>query len=123
MDEANIQKIKLKWGELLRQLNDNLGEKPDLQGMLFLIGVQELGKGYQNFSKDEKQDLMHIATCRLLSYDGYYRLKEYDAEGWPHYEKVKNLPQLSLKEQDLLLKSNIIKYFEDAGFQLSVPAI
>lgn len=118
MNETNIQKIKHKWGELLRQMDVSFGEKPDLQGMIFLIGVQELGKGYQNFTKEEKQDLMHIATCKLLSYDGYYRLTGVDSDGWPQYEKIKTLPQMPLKEQDLLLKINIIRYFEDDGYEL-----
>lgn len=118
MNETNIQKIKHKWGELLRQMDVSFGEKPDLQGMIFLIGVQELGKGYQNFTKEEKQDLMHIATCKLLSYDGYYRLTGVDTDGWPQYEKTKTLPQMPLKEQDLLLKINIIRYFEDDGYEL-----
>jgi len=118
MNETNIQKIKHKWGELLRQMDVSFGEKPDLQGMIFLIGVQELGKGYQNFTKEEKQDLMHIATCKLLSHDGYYRLTGVDSDGWPQYEKIKTLPQMPLKEQDLLLKINIIRYFEDDGYEL-----
>lgn len=118
MNETNIQKIKHKWGELLRQLEITFGEKPDLQGMIFLIGVQELGKGYQNFTKEEKQDLMHIATCKLLSYDGYYKLTGVDSDGWPLYEKAKTMPQMPLKEQDLLLKINIIRYFEEDGYEL-----
>ncbi|MBS1765081.1 MAG: hypothetical protein JSS90_08960 [Bacteroidetes bacterium] len=118
MDETNIQKIKHKWGELLRQLNNIFGEKPDLQGLIFLIGVQELGKGPLNFSKDEKQDLMHIATCKLLSFDGYYQFKELDDDGWPQYDMVKNPPQMSLKDQDLILKKNVIRYFELQGFDL-----
>ncbi|HRV53264.1 MAG: hypothetical protein BWX95_01751 [Bacteroidetes bacterium ADurb.Bin141] len=118
MDETNIQKIKHKWGELLRQLNDIFGEKPDLQGLIFLIGVQELGKGPQNFSKDEKQDLMHIATCRLLSFEGYYEFTGLDDDGWPQYEIVKHPPQMSLKDQDLMLKKNVIQYFELQGFNL-----
>lgn len=118
MDETNIQKIKHKWGELLRQLNDIFGEKPDLQGLLFLIGVQELGKGPLNFSKEQKQDLMHIATCRLLSYEGYYKFTGLDNDGWPQYDLVKNPPQMSLKEQDLKLKENVIRYFENQGFNL-----
>lgn len=118
MNETNIQKIKHKWGELLRQLEETFGEKPDLQGMIFLIGVQELGKGYQNFTKEEKQDLMHIATCKLLSYEGFYKLIGVDADGWPQYEKAKTMPQMPLKEQDLLLKINIIRYFEEDGYEL-----
>ncbi len=113
---TNIAILKVKWAELLRQLSKTFGEEPDLQGIIFLIGVQELGKGAIEFSKDEKQDLMHIATCRLLSFEGYYELTHVDEAGWPHWEMQKKLPQLSLKEQDIILKENIIRYFEEKGY-------
>jgi len=119
MNDTNIALLKSKWHELLRQLGDTFGEEPDLQGIIFLIGVQELGKGARKFSKDEKQDLMHIATCKLLSFDGYYELEKRDEQGWPHWKKIKQVPQLSLKEQDIALKENIIKYFENLGYQVT----
>jgi hypothetical protein len=84
----------------------------DLQGVLFLMGVQELGQGYKKYTKAEKGDLMHIATCKLLSQYGYYLLKGLDEEGWPHWELVQKLPPLSLREQDLLLKQAVIEYFD-----------
>ena len=112
MNETNIQKIKHKWGELLRQLEITFGEKPDLQGMIFLIGVQELGKGYQNFTKEEKQDLMHIAVCRLLHYEGVFEFVGRDADGWPHFERVKDLPPLGPDEQERLMKEAVLSYFE-----------
>lgn len=80
--------------------------------ILILIGVQELGKGYQKFSKDEKMNLMHIAICTILEPYGYYKFIETDAEGWPHYEKVENLPPLKGKEQEFLLKEAIVQYFQ-----------
>ena len=61
---------------------------------------------------------MHIATCRLLSYEGYYEFTGRDDDGWPQYEIVKHPPQLSLKDQDLMLKKNVIQYFELQGFNL-----
>jgi len=80
---------------------------------LFLIGVQELGRGPSNFSKDQKQDLMHIATCRLLSTYGYYELDGLDEDGWPHWRRIGKLPVLTLKEQDLVLKRAVLDYFRD----------
>lgn len=98
---------------LTANLADRFGEQPDLQAVIFLIGVQELGRGPQKFSKDEKQDLMHIATCRLLSQFDYYELAGLDEEGWPHWKLLKPLPVLSLKEQDILLKQAVLLYFEN----------
>jgi hypothetical protein len=112
MDAVEFEKLKTKWDELCHRLGDQFGEEPDLQAILFLIGVQELGKGPQKYSKDEKQDLMHIAVCRLLSTFGYYELIGEDQDGWPHWELVKKLPPLTLKEQDWLLKQAVVEYFE-----------
>jgi len=88
----------------------------DLESVLFLIGVQELGQGHVHFTKEQKQDLMHIATCKVLSYSGFYALEGLDAEGWPHWNLVKAVPTLNLKEQDLLLKAHIVHYFESEIF-------
>ncbi len=115
MNETQVEQLRKRWQDLLRQLSNNLGEEPDLQGIIFLIGVQELGKGYRKFSKEEKQDLMHIATCKLLSFAGYYQAEKTDDEGWPHFKKIKELPRMSLKEQDILLKQMAIQYFEERG--------
>jgi hypothetical protein len=101
------------WQQLLGFIEQSLGKKPkDLNGVLFLIGVQELGQGYRLFSKEEKQDLMHIAICKVLSLSGYYELDGIDQEGWPHWKMIKKLPHFDLLEQEKLLKMAVIEYFE-----------
>jgi hypothetical protein len=111
-----------KWNKLLEELKNVGGKKPaDINGVLFLIGIQELGKGALDFSKEEKQDLMHIAICKVLSLSGYYELEGQDEDGWPHWKLVKKLPRFDLIEQEKLLKMHIIEYFEDEiGFELSI---
>jgi len=101
------------WNNLMKKLENLIGKKPaDLNSVLFLIGVQELGKGPQYFSKEEKQDLMHIAVCKVLSYSGYYSLEGLDEEGWPHWKAVKRMPHLDLVEQERFLKFHVLEYFE-----------
>ncbi len=112
MDAIDLQNLKQDWEKLTQTLADTYGEEPDLQAILFLIGIQELGKGPMKYSKDEKQDLMHIAVCKLMSQFGYYELEGLDQEGWPHWKLVKKLPPLTLKEQDLLLKQAVIEYLK-----------
>ena len=63
-----------------------------MDAILFLIGVQELGQGFRPFSKEEKQDLMHIAICKVLSFSGFYELEGVDEDGWPHWKMMKKLP-------------------------------
>lgn len=86
---------------------------PDMKVMLFLIGVQELGQGPKSFSKREKEELMHIANCRLFSAMGFYALEGSDEEGWPHWKLIKPIPNYTLMEQELILKSLIIDYFQE----------
>lgn len=110
-----------QWQSLLRELEKTAGMKPkDLNGVLFIIGVQELGKGFKHFSKEEKQDLLHIGICRVLSNSGYYELEGTDKDGWPHWKLVKKLPHFDLLEQEKLLKLHVIEYFEkEYGWILS----
>jgi len=102
-----------KWNSLLEQLSAVIGKKPkDLNGVLFLIGVHELGQGRKTFSKEEKQDLLHIGICKVLSLSGYYELEGLDKDGWPHWKLVKKLPHFDLLEQEKLLKILAMEYFE-----------
>lgn len=109
-----------QWLALLDELDKTLGTRPkDLNGVLFVIGVQELGRGSQRFSKEEKQDLMHIGICRVLSLSGYYVLDGTDKDGWPHWKLVKKLPHFDLLEQEKLLKMHVLEYFQqEYGWQL-----
>ena len=86
---------------------------PDLNTVLFLIGIQELGRWKKKFSKEEKQDLMHIAVCRLLGYDGYYEFVGRDEDGWPHWQQVRELAPQPIADQEKLLKTNAVRYFND----------
>lgn len=105
--------LEKKWIRLLNVIERTIGKKPkDLNGVLFLIGVQELGQGNKLFSKEEKQDLMHIAICKVMSYAGYYSLEGVDSDGWPHWKLQKKLPHFDLLEQEKLLKIQVIEYFQ-----------
>lgn len=86
---------------------------PDLNTVLFLIGIQELGRWKKSFSKEEKQDLMHIAVCRLLSQEGFFDFVGRDEDGWPHYRQVLEMPPRNTMEQERLLKINAIRYFQE----------
>ncbi len=95
---------------------------PDLNTVLFLVGIQELGRWKKGFSKEEKQDLMHIAVCRLLSYEGYFEFVGRDADGWPHWRQVLEMPRRDTTAQETLLKILAVRYFkelevENGGFE------
>lgn len=106
--------LEKRWGKLLEGLQDLLGKKPtDMNAVLFIIGVHELGKGPRHFSKEEKQDLMHIATCKVLSFSGFYSLDFIDQDGWPHWKLEKTLPHLDSTDQEKMLKLHVLEYFEE----------
>jgi hypothetical protein len=109
--------IDEEWNQLMDKLEKTIGRRPaDLNGVLFLIGVQELGQGTRTFTKEQKQDLMHIAVCKVFSLSGFYELEGKDADGWPHWKTVGNLPYLGLKDQEKALKAQVIEYFEQEIF-------
>jgi hypothetical protein len=86
---------------------------PDLNMVLLLIGIQELGRWKKGFTKEEKQDLMHIAVCRLLAYEGYFEFEGRDQDGWPHYRQVLEMDKQNLGQQERLLKMLTIRYFKE----------
>jgi hypothetical protein len=103
-----------EWNSLLDVLEQNLGKRPsDLNAVLFLIGIQELGKGPISFTKEQKQDLMHIAVCKVLSLSGFYELEGLDNDGWPHWRLTEKLPHFNLITQENLLKAHVIQYFKE----------
>jgi hypothetical protein len=103
-----------EWESLLQKLSSQFGDL-DMQGVIFLIGVQELGKGYQKFKKDEKLEVMHVAICTLLEPFGHYEFIGRDEDGWPHWKINEKLPPLKPGQQGMLMKQAIIDYFKSEG--------
>jgi hypothetical protein len=113
--QAN-EDLQTRWWTLEAKLVERFGKKPDMETVLFLIGIQEFGDIKAKFTKEQKQDLMHVATCSLLAQSGYYELERVDEEGWPHFKQLKSLPVMTLPEQENFLKDHILLYFEQHGF-------
>lgn len=111
------EQLKERWEQLVNILSTRFadGETLDLDSIIYLIGVQELGKFNRKFKKDEKVNLMHIAICRLLEPYGYYEFDYFDEEGWPHYKIKEILPPLKAGEQSVLMKGAIVDYFLEKG--------
>jgi hypothetical protein len=107
------EQLKNRWDNVVQLLSNQFaeGDVLDLDAIIYLIGVQELGKVHQTFKKDEKLNLMHIAICRLLEPYGYYEFDYVDKEGWPHYKVKEELPTLKAGEQSVLMKEAIVNYF------------
>lgn len=107
------EQLKERWEQVEKKLSQQFadGEKLELDAIIYLIGLQELGQVHRRFKKDHKLDLMHIAICRLLEPYGYYEFEFYDDDGWPHYKVLEQLPQLRAGEQAVLMKEAVVQYF------------
>lgn len=108
--------LQARWWNLEAKLVDRFGKKPDIETILFLIGIQEFGDIRSKFTKEQKQDLMHVAVCSLLSQSGYYELEGADKDGWPHFKQLKAMPDMNMIEQENFLKDHILLYFNEHEF-------
>jgi hypothetical protein len=108
--------LQVRWWELEAKLLERFGKKPDMEAVLFLVGMNETGFIQQKITKEQKQDLMHVAICTLLAQSGYYILEGKDEEGWPHFKQVKELPVYNMIEQENFLKDHVLLYFDKNEF-------
>jgi len=108
--------LQTRWWTLEAKLAERFGKKPDLEAILFLIGIQESGQVKEKFTKEQKQDLMHVAVCSLLAQSGYYELEKKDEDGWPHFRQLKPMPEMNTTEQENFLKDHILLYFQNHDF-------
>lgn len=115
---ARDEQLKQRWEDVVAKLSARFsdGDPLDLDAIIYLIGVQELGQLDRKFKKDHKLDLMHIAICKLLSPYGYYEFEFVDEDGWPHYKVTEQLPTLKAGEQSVLMKDAIVNYFIETKF-------
>lgn len=110
--------LKQRWDRLASKLSHQFadGDLLNIDAIIYLIGLQELGQHHRTFKKDDKINLMHIGICRLLEPYGYYEFDYIDKEGWPHFKLKAQLPQLKPGEQTILMKQAIINYFLEVNF-------
>jgi hypothetical protein len=112
------EELLYDWERLLVKLSQQFpGDGDiDLDGVLLLIGAQELQMGYLRLKKDEKLNVLHIAVCTVLEPYGYYEFEKRDDDGWPHFKSLKPLPNLKAGEQAVLMKEAVVNYFKSNGY-------
>ncbi len=108
--------LQTRWWAFEAKLVERFGKKPDMEAILFLIGMQETGFIKEKITKEQKQDLMHVAVCTLLSQSGFYEPEGKDKDGWPHFKQLKEIPSMPLPQQENFLKDHVLLYFEQNGF-------
>ena len=105
--------LQQRWWNLEAKLVERFGKKPDVETILFLIGMQEFGDIKEKFTKEQKQDLIHVGVCTLLAQANYYVFLDNDEDGWPHFEYNREKEKLNNEQQEKLLKKMIIQYFKN----------
>ena len=112
------EQLKERWDLVVEKLSNQFadGDIMDLDAIIYLIGIQELGQIHREFKKDQKLDLMHIAICKLLTPYGFYEFDYVDDDGWPHYKVKEELPNLKAGEQSVLMKEAIVNYFVETNY-------
>jgi hypothetical protein len=105
--------LKARWETLQGRLSDQFadGDLMQLDAIIYLVGVQELGKPQDKFKKDDKVNLIHIGICTLLEPYGFYEFDFVDEDGWPHFNNISKLPVLKAGEQTVLMKEALVSYF------------
>ncbi len=109
--------IDFEWLRVRHFVKRRFGKRklPDMQTILFLVGLQELGQMREGFEKEEKQDLIQLGAMSVLATKGYYQKMTRDPEGWPVYNIVTAPPKMELTDQTVLLKECVVRYFLDNG--------
>lgn len=108
--------LQARWWKLEEKLVERFGKKPDMESILFLIGVQEVGGVGHRFTKEQKEDLMHVAVCTILISGGFYEHEGWDEDGWPHFKQIKELPTMEFMQQENFMKDHVLFYFSQNEF-------
>ena len=101
------------WDELLLKVGKQFNVLADFSFLLFLVGIQERGKGYISYSKEEKTDLINMARCVLFERAGYYKQSGNDEEGWPTFDVIQSLEDKLPSEREDILKATIVDYYNE----------
>ena len=108
-----MENFEQRWLDTETLLRERFGKLPDMEGILYLIGINELGSQLpKKFSKEQKQDLIHVGVCTLLCRLGYYEFAGRDEEGWPHFHELMHVPVSGIAAQEQMLKECMVGYFE-----------
>ena len=108
--------LAVRWQRLQAWLGERFGRgEPDLEAILFLIGIQSTGRGYEpRLEKETKQDLIMEGTyCAFEAVDLYRRIGA-EADGRWIWERTDvPLPKRSVEDQEKLLRLAVLRYFDD----------
>ncbi len=106
--------LDTRWQALEAWFQARFNRQAGIEAMLFLIGVQVNGTGYQpGLRKEAKQDLIMEGAWRAFEALGLYYGGRLDADGRIIWERTTpDTPNLTIEEQEKVLKLAILAYFD-----------
>lgn len=108
--------VSRRWGRLVAKVGAQFGREPDIEALLFLIGVRSVGRGYEpELPKERKQSLIMEGSYLAFETLGVYSRVGMERNGFWIWEKNFDLPKLSVDDQEKLLQIGILNYFEQAS--------
>lgn len=113
-ETLDLADLDSRWSDLTRWIEVKFEREPTIESILFLIGIQSEGHGYQpKLAKEEKQDLIMEGTYVAFETLGLYQRIGADAKGRWLWEPRIAMPALELDDQETLLRLAILTYFDD----------
>ena len=100
------------WKDLCEHLSTMFGIETDLNGVLFLVGIRERGLIFQQFTKEEKLNLIYLGSCTLYQEMGLIESDGKDEEGWPLFRQKALAPVIPEERKIKTLQDCAIRYFQ-----------
>lgn len=116
--QADDAALEARWERLQSWLQARFGRETGIEAILFLIGIQSRGRGYEpKLQKETKQDLIMEGTFCAFEKLGLYERVGMDEEGrWLWERAVPHIPKLPVEQQEKLLRLGILAYFDEGDF-------
>ena len=113
--EADEAALEAQWRRLQVWIAQRFGKEPAIEEILFLVGIQSRGRGFEpDLDKEAKQGLIMEGTYCVFETLGVYERIGMEKDGsWIWERQIDHPPNLSVDEQEKLLRTAILRYFKD----------
>lgn len=102
-----------RWNRLTRRLQARFQRQLTIESILFLMGIQARGRGYEpDLEKEAKQTLIMEGTYCAFEAIGLYERVGMEDDGAWIWERTQPMPDLPLDDQETLLQVAILAYFD-----------
>lgn len=116
MIEMTTEEFEQEWDMLVLKVSKHFKVSAEYEFILFVLGIQEMGWGFREYSKIEKMDLINVARCRVLVRAGYIKETGIDGDGFPIFEASSKVKSMMPSYQNQVIKKGLIEYFKDVEF-------